>query len=104
MNYKQLGRSALRVSTLCFGGNVFGWTIDEVTSFDVLDAFVAHGGNFVDTADVYSSWAPGNSGGESETVLGKWMKTRGNRAKIVVATKLGSKMPNGVSVASGLKS
>jgi aryl-alcohol dehydrogenase-like predicted oxidoreductase len=85
----------LHVSPLCFGGNVFGWTIDEATSFEVLDAFVAHGGNFVDTADVYSTWAPGNVGGESEIILGKWMKARGNRAKVIIATKVGSKMPNG---------
>jgi len=95
MNYKQLGRSALNVSTLCFGGNVLGWTIDEKTSFEVLDAFAAQGGNFIDTADVYSSWAPGNSGGESEIILGNWMKARSNRGKIIVATKLGSKMPSG---------
>lgn len=92
---RRIGKSDLHVSPLCFGGNVFGWTIDEATSFEVLDAFVAHGGNFVDSADVYSTWAPGNVGGESELILGNWMKARRNRDKIVVATKVGSKMPNG---------
>lgn len=90
-----LGRSDLRVSRLCFGGNVFGWTIDEPTSFAVLDAFVAGGGNFVDTADVYSAWAPGHQGGESELILGRWMRARGNRASIVLATKVGHQMGHG---------
>lgn len=83
------------VSPLCLGGNVFGWTIDEPASFEVLDAFVAQGGNFIDTADVYSTWADGNAGGESETILGRWMKSRGNRDKVIIATKCGSRMPNG---------
>ncbi|MDO4919149.1 aldo/keto reductase [Kocuria sp.] len=74
---------------LNLGGNTFGWTSDEQTSFDVLDAFTAAGGNFVDTADVYSAWAPGHSGGESETVLGNWLAHRGNRDSVVVATKVG---------------
>lgn len=92
---RPLGRSGLTVSPLCFGGNVFGWTADEATSFRLLDAFVDAGFNFVDTADVYSAWAPGNSGGESETIIGKWMKSRGNRDRIVLATKVGSEMGPG---------
>jgi aryl-alcohol dehydrogenase-like predicted oxidoreductase len=95
MNLRQLGRSDLHVTPLCLGGNVFGWTIDEAASFDVLDAYLDMGGNFIDTADVYSSWAPGNTGGESEVILGKWMKARGNRDKVIIATKVGSQMPNG---------
>ena len=82
----------MQVAPLMFGGNVFGWTIDETTSFQLLDAFVSAGFNFVDTADVYSNWAPGNQGGESETIIGKWMKTRGNRDKVIVATKVGGDM------------
>ena len=95
MQQRQIGTSALRVTPLCLGGNVFGWTIDEAASFQVLDAYVDLGGNFIDTADVYASWAPGNSGGESETIIGKWMQARGNRDKIIIATKVGSKMPFG---------
>lgn len=95
MELRRVGKSELRVAPLCLGGNVFGWTIDERASFDVLDAYVARGGNFIDSADVYSTWAPGNAGGESETILGKWMKARGNRDRIVLATKVGSKMPDG---------
>jgi aryl-alcohol dehydrogenase-like predicted oxidoreductase len=87
-----MGRSELQVSPLCFGGNVFGWTADEPTSFRVLDAFVAAEMNFIDTADVYAKWAPGNQGGESETILGRWMKQRGNRGKVIIATKVGSDM------------
>jgi aryl-alcohol dehydrogenase-like predicted oxidoreductase len=92
---RRLGRTDLDVSVLCFGGNVFGWTTDEAASAAVLDAFVEAGGNFVDSADVYSRWVPGNSGGESEVILGQWMRDRGNRADIVVATKLGSPMGEG---------
>jgi len=95
MNLRQIGKSDLHVTPLCLGGNVFGWTIDEARSFEVLDAYVAQGGNFIDTADVYSTWGTGNKGGESETILGNWMKARGNRNKIVLATKLGSKMGEG---------
>jgi len=83
------------VSPLCLGGNVFGWTIDERRSFEVLDAFLAHGGNFVDSADVYSRWKEGNTGGESETIVGAWMKARGNRGKVILATKCGSDMGDG---------
>jgi len=78
-----------------FGGNVFGWTADEAMSFKLLDAFVGAGFNFIDTADTYSRWAPGNQGGESETIIGKWLKQRGNRAKVVVATKVGMEMGPG---------
>lgn len=92
MEKRQLGRSALQVAPLMLGGNVFGWTIDEATSFRLLDAFVFAGFNFIDTADVYSRWAPGNQGGESETIIGKWMKARGNRDKVIVATKVGGDM------------
>jgi aryl-alcohol dehydrogenase (NADP+) len=79
----------LDVFPLSLGGNVFGWTANEQQSFAVLDAYAAAGGNFIDTADMYSSWVPGNSGGESETIIGRWMKSRGNRNKIVIATKVG---------------
>jgi aryl-alcohol dehydrogenase-like predicted oxidoreductase len=86
----KIGSSDLEVSRLCLGGNVFGWTADRDTSFAVLDAYVAAGGNFVDTADSYFWRAPGNSGGESETIIGEWMESRGNRDAVVVATKVGS--------------
>jgi aryl-alcohol dehydrogenase-like predicted oxidoreductase len=89
MQRRTLGGSGLEVSPLCLGGNVFGWTADEPASFRVLDAFVAAGMNFIDTADVYSNWVPGNDGGESETILGRWMKLRGNRDRVVIATKVG---------------
>lgn len=95
MDRRPLGRSGLTVSPLCFGGNVFGWTADEATSFRLLDAFADAGFNFIDTADVYSAWAPGNKGGESETIIGNWMKSRGNRDRIVLATKVGSEMGPG---------
>ena len=86
---KRLGTSDLEVFPLALGGNTFGWTSGEAESFDVLDAYAAAGGNFVDTADVYSSWASGNAGGESEIVLGRWMKERKNRARGIVGTKVG---------------
>ena len=95
MERRLLGRSGLSVSTLMLGGNVFGWTADEATSFRILDAFVDAGGNFVDTADVYSVWGPGHTGGESETVLGKWFAKSGKRDKIVLATKVGKDMGDG---------
>ncbi|MGM1058784.1 aldo/keto reductase [Saccharothrix sp. Mg75] len=85
----KLGTSDLDVSRLCLGGNVFGWTADEATSFAVLDGFTRAGGNFVDTADSYSMWAEGHIGGESERVIGRWLKSRGNRDEVVVATKVG---------------
>ena len=83
-----LPKTDLLVHSLCLGANVFGWSSDEAQSFAVLDAYVAAGGNFIDTADVYSEWKEGNSGGESETIIGKWMKARNNRNKIVLATKV----------------
>jgi aryl-alcohol dehydrogenase-like predicted oxidoreductase len=89
---KELGRSGLKVSPLCFGGNVFGWTVDEATGFSLLDAWLDAGFNFIDTADVYSIWAPGHVGGESETLIGKWLKKSGKRDKVVLATKLGKPM------------
>jgi aryl-alcohol dehydrogenase-like predicted oxidoreductase len=92
MNNRMLGHSQLEVSPLCFGGNVFGWTADEARSFQLLDAFTDAGFNFVDTADVYSRWVPGHQGGESETILGKWLKRSGKREKIVIATKAGFEM------------
>ncbi|MFF4899563.1 aldo/keto reductase [Streptomyces sp. NPDC001068] len=85
---RKLGASDLEVFPLCLGGNVFGWTADEATSFAVLDAYTAAGGNFVDTADSYSAWIEGHQGGESETVIGKWVKARGNRSDVVIATKV----------------
>ncbi len=95
MHYRPLGRSDLNVSPICFGGNVFGWTADEATSFKLLDAWVDAGMNFIDTADVYSRWVPGHTGGESETILGKWLKQSGKRDKIVLATRVGKDMGNG---------
>ena len=97
MDKRRLGSTGMEVSLICFGGNVLGWTCDESTSFAVLDAFTEAGGDFVDTADVYSRWAPGHTGGESETVLGRWMKARGNRTRVIVATKLGNPMGDGPS-------
>jgi aryl-alcohol dehydrogenase-like predicted oxidoreductase len=95
MEKRRIGRSALRVAPLCFGGNVFGWTADEAASFRLLDAFVAAGFDFIDTADVYSRWASGNQGGESETIIGRWLKRRGRRDDVVIATKLGVEMGPG---------
>lgn len=95
MEKRQLGHSGLQVTPLCFGGNVFGWTVDEATSFQLLDAFVEAGCNFIDTADVYSRWVPGNTGGESETIIGKWLKQSGKRDKVVIATKVGMNMGEG---------
>ncbi len=95
MEKRQLGQSSLHVYPITFGGNVFGWTADEAMSFKLLDAFVAAGFNFIDSADVYSRWHPGNTGGESETIIGNWLKSRGNRDKVVIATKLGIEMAPG---------
>ena len=95
MHNRKLGASGLEIAPLVLGGNVFGWTADKDTSFAVLDAFIGAGFNAVDTADVYSRWAPGHQGGESETVIGEWMKSRGNRDKVVLITKVGSEMPAG---------
>ncbi len=96
MQFRSLGRTGLSIAPLVFGGNVFGWTADEKTSFALLDAFTGAGFNAIDTADVYSSWAPGNQGGESETVIGKWLKRSGlSRDKVVIVTKVGSDMGQG---------
>jgi len=95
MQKRTLGHSNIKVSPLMFGGNVFGWTLDEAKSFEILDAFVAAGFDFIDTADVYSRFIPGNQGGESETILGKWMKARGNRSQVILATKVGMDMGEG---------
>lgn len=92
---RRLGNSNLEIGPLVFGGNIFGWTADEPTSFKLLDAFVASGLNLVDTADVYSKWAPGNHGGESETIIGNWLAKRGGRDKVLIATKLGVEMGPG---------
>jgi aryl-alcohol dehydrogenase-like predicted oxidoreductase len=88
---RRLGATDLDVFPLCLGGNVFGWTADEPASFAVLDAYAASGGNFVDTADGYSAWVEGHSGGESETIIGRWMAKRKNRNRVIVATKVGRK-------------
>ncbi|AZO11315.1 MULTISPECIES: aldo/keto reductase [unclassified Mesorhizobium] len=95
MQKRRLGRTDLSIAPLVLGGNVFGWTADEKTSFDLLDRFAEAGFNAVDTADAYSRWVPGNKGGESETIIGNWMKRRGNRDRIVVITKVGSDMGQG---------
>src|SRR5580692_11812931 len=92
MDMRKLGRSNLKIAPLVLGGNVFGWTADEPTSFAILDAFVGAGFNAIDTADVYSKWIPGHVGGESERVIGAWLKARGNRDKVVIATKCGAPM------------
>ena len=89
MTLRPLGRSSLQVAPLAFGGNVFGWSVDEPRSFDLLDAFVDHGFNLIDTADVYEAWVPGNEGGESETIIGNWLKKSGKRDRVVIATKVG---------------
>jgi aryl-alcohol dehydrogenase-like predicted oxidoreductase len=87
-NRIRLPKTTLDVSTVCLGGNVFGWSANKDESFAVLDAFVAAGGNFIDTADVYSEWVDGHVGGESETIIGEWMKARGNRSEVILATKV----------------
>jgi aryl-alcohol dehydrogenase-like predicted oxidoreductase len=96
MLQRSLGRSGISVAPLVLGANVFGWTADEATSFAILDAFLDAGFNAIDTADVYSRWAPDNQGGESETIIGRWMKARGNRDRIVLITKVGSEMGPGM--------
>jgi aryl-alcohol dehydrogenase-like predicted oxidoreductase len=95
MSYRELGRSGLRIAPLVLGGNVFGWTIDEKASHQLLDAAVDAGINMIDTADVYSRWIPGHQGGESETVIGKWLQKSGKRDKVLIATKLGHEMGPG---------
>ena len=94
MQFKRLGNSQLQVSPLAFGGNVIGWTINEKQSFEILDAFVAQGFNFIDTANIYCRWATG-VGGESETIIGRWLRKTNNRSNIVLATKVGMDMGNG---------
>ena len=89
---RALGKSGLATAPLVFGGNVFGWTIDKAKSFEILDAFVGAGFNAIDTADVYSRWVPGNSGGESETIIGEWLKARRRRDDVLILTKVGSTM------------
>ncbi|MDB5130405.1 MAG: ral stress protein 69 [Mucilaginibacter sp.] len=92
MEKREIGTSGIKVKPFCFGGNVFGWTIDEQQSFKILDEFVNAGFDFIDTADVYSRWAPGNKGGESETIIGNWLKKSGKRDKVIIATKVGKPM------------
>jgi aryl-alcohol dehydrogenase-like predicted oxidoreductase len=92
MTKRPLGDSGIDVAPFALGGNVFGWTIDETQSFKILDAFVEAGFNLIDTADVYSRWAPGNGGGESETIIGRWLRKSGRRNKVVIATKVGLEM------------
>jgi aryl-alcohol dehydrogenase-like predicted oxidoreductase len=99
---REIGRSGLHVAPLALGGNVFGWTADEATSFAVLDAFVDGGFNLIDTADVYSRWAPGHTGGESEAVIGRWLKASGKRDRVVLATKVGKPMGDEGSGKTGL--
>jgi aryl-alcohol dehydrogenase-like predicted oxidoreductase len=95
MQTRRLGRTDLSIAPMVLGGNVFGWTADKKTSFAVMDRFAAAGLTAIDSADVYSSWAPGNQGGESETVIGEWMKARGARSRVIVVTKVGSPMGKG---------
>ena len=95
MQTRRMGRTGLYVTPICFGGNVLGWTTDQQRSYDVLDTFVAGGGNFIDSADVYSRWAPGHVGGESERILGDWMQARNNRTNLIIATKVGMRMDDG---------
>lgn len=98
MEKRILGKTDLNIAPIVFGGNVFGWTIDEQKSFEILDQFVESGFNFIDTADVYSRWVPGNKGGESETIIGNWLKKNNKRREVIIATKVGSDMGNGKSL------
>lgn len=100
MQQRKLSDTALHTAPIIFGGNVFGWTIDEKKSFELLDAFVASGFNMIDTADSYSRWVPGHKGGESETIIGNWMKQKGDRDKVIIATKVGSDMGNGTDLST----
>ena len=98
MRYRRLGRTGLKVSALCLGSMQFGWTVDEAGAFEIMDAFVAAGGNFIDTADIYSFWVEGNPGGVSESIIGRWLAQRGRRREVVIATKVRGRMwpgPNG---------
>src|SRR5262245_16654516 len=98
LEFRQLGRSDLRIAPLMLGGNVFGWNVDEPTSFEILDAFLDAGFNAIDTSDSYSRWVPGHRGGESETIIGNWLKKSGRRDKVVIATKVGEDMGEGRSL------
>ena len=95
MQTRELGRSGIKVPVLCFGGNVFGWTADEARSFQLLDALAEAGATFIDTANVYSAWVPGHQGGESEAIIGRWLKARGGRDRMIIATKVGMRMGDG---------
>src|SRR4028118_2052555 len=95
MEKRYVGNTGIAVAPLAFGGNVFGWTVDEPSSFQLLDAFVDAGFNLIDTANSYSSWVPGNKGGESETIIGNWLRKSGKRDQVVLATKVGSDMGGG---------
>jgi aryl-alcohol dehydrogenase-like predicted oxidoreductase len=95
LDQRKLGHTGISVAPFALGGNVFGWTADETTSFSILDAFSSSGFNLIDTADVYANWIPGLKGGESETILGKWLARSGKRDKIVLATKVGMEMGPG---------
>jgi aryl-alcohol dehydrogenase-like predicted oxidoreductase len=95
MKMRELGRSGIQVPPLCFGGNVFGWTADEKRSFELLDALAEAGLTFIDTANVYSAWVPGHQGGESEAIIGRWLKARGGRDRLIIATKVGMRMGDG---------
>jgi aryl-alcohol dehydrogenase-like predicted oxidoreductase len=95
MEKRELGQSGIKVAPFCFGGNVFGWTIDEPASFKLLDAFIDSGLDFIDTADVYSAWAHNGVGGQSETIIGNWLKNRGKRDDVIIATKVGKPMGEG---------
>src|SRR5690348_9216117 len=102
MEMRRLGKTGLSVSPIVFGGNVFGWTADEKTSFDILDGFFDAGLNTIDTADVYSAWVPGNKGGDSEEIIGKWLKKgKVSRDKVVIITKVGSDMGQGKTLKAG---
>jgi aryl-alcohol dehydrogenase-like predicted oxidoreductase len=92
MTLRRLGRTSISIEPLVLGGNVFGWTLDETESFAVLDAYAGNGFTLIDTADSYSKWVPGNAGGESETIIGNWLKSRGNRDKVAIATKVGTRL------------
>jgi len=98
MEKRILGKTDLNIAPIVFGGNVFGWTIDEQKSFEILDQFIENGFNFIDTADVYSRWVPGNKGGESETIIGNWLKKSNKRQEVIIATKVGSDMGSGKSL------
>jgi aryl-alcohol dehydrogenase-like predicted oxidoreductase len=98
MERRKLGNTGFEIAPLAFGGNVFGWTVDEATSFRLLDAFVGAGCNLIDTADSYSRWAPGHKGGESETIIGRWVARRGRHDDVIIATKVGSEMGQGHKV------